>query len=79
MAGVAKPAAAHDDHARRSSPGANTRVRARRVFNLDSIGICPLIGAYQKRRAGDRHDANSPKRTSVNRSIGSTGLEQWQF
>jgi hypothetical protein len=46
-----------------SPRGANTRARARLVFNLDSIGICPLIGADQNRRAGDRHDANSPKRT----------------
>ena len=40
------------------SSGANTRVRARLVFNLDSIDICPLIEADQKRRAGDQHDAN---------------------
>ena len=45
------------------SSGANTRARARLVFNLDSIEICPLIEADQKRRAGDRHDANSPLRT----------------
>lgn len=41
----------------------NARARARLAFNLDSIKICPLIGADQKGRAGDRHDANSPKPT----------------
>jgi hypothetical protein len=44
-----------------ASPEAQIRAPARgSVFNLDSIGICPLIGADQKRPAGDRNDANSP-------------------
>ena len=60
MAWVVKPAAAHNDHASCGSPQVQIRAPARLVFNLDSIGICPLIGAYQQRRAGDRHDANSP-------------------
>jgi hypothetical protein len=60
-----RPAAAHErSRALRLFSGANTRARARLVFNLDSIGLCPLIGVDQKRRVGDRHDANSPQRKS---------------
>jgi hypothetical protein len=74
MAWVAKPAAAHDDRAPRLSSGANTRARARLVFNLDSIGICPVIGADQTRRAGDRHDANSPTPTfEADKDLGISG------
>ena len=36
----------------------NTRARARLVFNLDSIGICPLMAVNQKRPAGDWNDVN---------------------
>ena len=32
----------------------NTRACARLVFKLDTIGICPVIGADKKRRVGDR-------------------------
>jgi hypothetical protein len=55
-----------------------TRLRAAR-FQAGHYRNMSADWGRPEARVGNRHDAISPKRTSVNRSIGSAGLEQWQF
>jgi hypothetical protein len=47
----------------------NTRARARLVFNLDGIGICPLIGADQKWRIVAVEGIVSPMSASKSRPV----------
>jgi hypothetical protein len=47
----------------RLSTSVNTLPACGSFSTQGSLEICPLIGADQKRWAGDRHDANSPERT----------------